>query len=280
MNENIPLIEVRNLKKVYCGKKSLFSSGENVHAVNNVNFQISRGETFGLIGESGSGKSTIGRMILKLIEPTDGKILYDGRSVTQLSNADMRKFRSKVQIIFQDSGSAFNPRRPIGQQMAYPLIKLKKEDKEKAMKQVYDSLELVGLRKDFATRYPHELSGGQRQRAGIARALVLNPEFVVLDEPVSALDVSVRAQIINLLEKLQKEYHLTYLFIAHNLDLVAHFCNRVAVMYKGTIVETNKTENIFRYPQNKITKKLLGSILTLDGSLGEIKGDTYKVTSF
>ncbi|MCO7174882.1 ATP-binding cassette domain-containing protein [Sporolactobacillus kofuensis] len=276
---DVPLVKVDHLIKSFGGKRSLFSKSKSIHAVKDVSLSINRGETFGLIGESGSGKTTIGRMIMKLMDPTDGQILYDGKSISHFSKKEMKDYRSKVQIIFQDSGSAFNPRRPIGKQIAYPLIKNKKYSQDAAMKEVYHCLEMVGLRKDFANRYPHQLSGGQRQRAGIARALVLHPEFLVLDEPVSALDVSVKAQIVSLLENLQKEFNFTYLFIAHNLDLVAYFCDRVAVMYKGEIVEVNTAQQIFRHPQNKVTKKLLGSILTLDGSLNEIKSEAYEINS-
>lgn len=275
----LPLIEVKHVSKTFGGKNSFFSKSKTVHAVKDVNLTIHQGESFGLIGESGSGKTTIGRMIMRLMDPTDGEILFNGKKISQFSKKDMKDYRTNVQIIFQDSGSAFNPRRPIGVQIAYPLIKNKKYSQEEALKEVYHALEMVGLKKSFANRYPHQLSGGQRQRAGIARALVLHPKFLVLDEPVSALDVSVKAQIINLLEDLQKEFGFTYLFIAHNLDLVAYFCDRIAVMYKGEIVEVNTTDQIFRHPKSNVTKKLLGSILTLDGSLNEINSDAYQVNS-
>jgi peptide/nickel transport system ATP-binding protein/oligopeptide transport system ATP-binding protein len=270
------LMEVCNLQKIYGGKQGLFLPKRTVTAVKDVSFSIRKGETFGLIGESGSGKTTVGRMLLRLIEPTNGKIVYDGHSLTDLSKKQMRELRSRIQIIFQDSGSAFNPRKTLGEEIAYPLMKFGKyEDKAEVENQVIEMLEVVGLRADFANRYPHELSGGQRQRAGIARALILRPEFLVLDEPVSALDVSVKAQIINLLQTLQEKFNLTYLFIAHNLDLVAYFCDNVAVMYKGEVVESGPTKNIFRNPQHEVTKKLLGSILTLDGDLGKIQKEFY-----
>lgn len=271
MNENNPLIEVKHLQKVYGSKEGLFLPSKKVTAVNNVNFSVRRGETFGLIGESGSGKTTLGRMILRLIEPTDGDILYNGQSLMDLPKKQLAAIRKDLQIVFQDSGSAFNPRKTIGEQIAHPLKRFGEGiDSRDVHKKVLDMLEVVGLRADFFHRYPHELSGGQRQRAGIARALILKPKFLVLDEPVSALDVSVKAQIINLLIELQQEFHLTYLFIAHNLDLVAHFCDRVAVLSKGEIVETATAVELFRNPQHDVSQKLLSSILTLNGDLGEL----------
>lgn len=271
-----PLIEVKHLQKVYSSKGGLFLPSKKVTAVEEVNFSINRGETFGLIGESGSGKTTVGRMILRLIEPTNGEIIYDGKSLTDLSKKEMAAIRNKIQIVFQDSGSSFNPRMTLGEQIAYPLVKFGNDSSRDAMyKQIYEMLEVVGLRNDFAMRYPHELSGGQSQRAGIARALILKPEFLVLDEPVSALDVSVKAQIINLLLQLQKDFNLTYLFIAHNLDLVAYFCDRVGVLSKGKLVETATSYDLYKNPQHEITKKLLGSILTLDGDLGNIQKNVY-----
>ncbi|MBB6446179.1 ATP-binding cassette domain-containing protein [Bacillus benzoevorans] len=271
MMEKEPLLEVEGLQKVYGGKKSFLMPGKKVTAVKDVNFHIGKGETFGLIGESGSGKTTVGRMILRLIEPTSGKILYNGRSLRDLSKKEMVKLRNEVQIVFQDSGSAFNPRQTIGEQIGAGLKRFgENKDDGYIQAQVLHMLERVGLRADFYHRYPHELSGGQRQRAGIARALILKPKFLVLDEPVSALDVSVKAQIINLLIDLQKEFELTYLFIAHNLDLVAYFCDRVAVLSKGEVIETSPTIELFRNPKHETTKKLLSSMLTLDGHLGEV----------
>ncbi|AKM19016.1 hypothetical protein A3Q36_11625 [Geobacillus stearothermophilus] len=268
MKENNILVEVKGLKKVYDGKRSFFQKSEKVTAVNNVSFSIREGETFGLIGESGSGKTTIGRMILRLVEPTDGVIQYKGQSLLDLPKEEMSALRKEMQIVFQDSGAAFNPRLTVGEQIAQSLIKFgEKKDVETIYKEVLDMMEAVGLRKDFYDRYPHELSGGQRQRAGIARALIVKPKFLVLDEPVSALDVSVKAQIINLLIELQKEFQLTYLFISHNLDLVAYFCDRVGVLYKGELVEMADTVELFRNPEHNETKKLLSSILTLEGDL-------------
>lgn len=267
------LLEIKKLEKVFSTDKSFFRRGSDFKAVNNVSFSIKEGKTYGLIGESGSGKTTIGRMVLRLIEPTNGDILYKGESLLRVSKKRMRELRREVQIVFQDSGSAFNPRRMIGEQIGEVLKKYDvKLDSQQVKEEVLFTLQKVGLRNEFYDRYPHELSGGQRQRAGIARALILKPKFLVLDEPVSALDVSVKAQIINLLIQLQKEYGLTYLFIAHNLDLVAYFCDEVAVLSKGKIIEQGITAEIFKHPKHEITRKLLGSILMLDGSLN----DTYE----
>lgn len=268
--QNESLVEVKGLTKVYGNKGTLFVPKKEVLAVNNVSFSIKKGETFGLIGESGSGKTTIGRMVMRLIEATSGDIQYDGKSILSMKKGEMNKLRSEMQIIFQDSGSAFNPRKTIGEQILHPLKKFHPgKEQQVQYKKVVEMLNVVGLRTDFYHRYPHELSGGQRQRAGIARALIVKPKFLVLDEPVSALDVSVKAQIINLLIELQKEFQLTYLFIAHNLDLVAYFCNRVAVLSKGEMIESASTIDLFRKPQHEVTQKLLSSILTLDGDLGE-----------
>ncbi|WP_218970348.1 ATP-binding cassette domain-containing protein [Shouchella patagoniensis] len=275
MNDK-PLIQVEHLSKQYGKERALFRSRDAMKAVNDVSFYINQGETFGLIGESGSGKTTVGRMLLRLVEPSSGSIKFKGEEIVGISRLEMRNLRKQVQIVFQDSGSAFNPRKTIGTEILTPLLRLgvlnSKLEGEKA---VCEMLERVGLRKDFAERYPHELSGGQRQRAGIARALVLKPAFLVLDEPVSALDVSVKAQIIELLQELQHDYKLTYLFIAHNLDLVAYFCERIAVMKKGRIVESGDTRDLFTKPKHGVTRNLLGSILTLDGHLGEVKKDVY-----
>ncbi|MDQ0186597.1 ATP-binding cassette domain-containing protein [Cytobacillus sp. FSL R5-0569] len=264
------LLDVSGLTKVYGNKGSLFVPRKEILAVNKVSFSIKRGETFGLIGESGSGKTTIGRMVMRLIDATAGDIQYKGKSILSMKKGEMDKLRNEMQIIFQDSGSAFNPRKTIGEQILHPLNKFYPGNEAQIQyKKVIEMLDVVGLRSDFYHRYPHELSGGQRQRAGIARALIVKPKFLVLDEPVSALDVSVKAQIMNLLIELQKEFQLTYLFIAHNLDLVAYFCDRVAVLSKGKMIETAPTIDLFRKPQHEVTQKLLSSILTLDGDLGD-----------
>jgi peptide/nickel transport system ATP-binding protein/oligopeptide transport system ATP-binding protein len=269
--ENRPLLEVKNLNKVYGAKKNWFYKTNGYQAVKDVSFSITKGESFGLIGESGSGKSTIGRMILRLTKASAGTVFYKDKPLFELSPKQMESYRSKMQIVFQDSGSAFNPRMTIGEQIAYPLLKQKKAAELTADQKVASLLEKVGLRKNYAARYPHELSGGQRQRAGIARALIVNPEFLVLDEPVSALDVSVKAQIINLLKELQEEFNLTYLFIAHNLDLVAYFCDRVGVLSEGELIETASTIDLFRHPKHEVTKKLLKSILTLNGDFDDFR---------
>jgi ABC-type oligopeptide transport system ATPase subunit len=265
-----PLLQVKGLGKTFGSTGGFWRPGNAVPAVSDVSFSVEKGESFGLIGESGSGKTTVGRMLLRLIEPTVGTILYQGEDLTRLQERQMRPYRRKMQIVFQDSGSAFNPRQTVGEQVAYAATKFKLfEDPHELEIKVKEILEVVGLTRAMASRYPHELSGGQRQRVGIARSLILKPELLVLDEPVSALDVSVKAQIINLLVDLQKEFDLTYIFIAHNLDLVAYLCNKVAVMSKGRIVEMGDTLPLFRNPQQEVTKKLLGSILTVNGEFGK-----------
>ncbi|ALS21106.1 MULTISPECIES: oligopeptide/dipeptide ABC transporter ATP-binding protein [Paenibacillus] len=265
-----PLIEVQELSKTYfqgmLKKKA-------TKAVDGVSFSIRRGTSFGLIGESGSGKSTVGRMLLRLIKPTSGKIVYDGIDLVGLSGKELTRFRQKIQIVFQDSASAFNPRQMIGEQLAIPLWRFKKVTSQQQLNsRIGELLELVGLSASYANRFPHELSGGQRQRAGIARALSVEPEFLVLDEPVSALDVSVKSQIINLLKHLQEQLGLTYLFITHNLDIVSYLCDDVAVLYQGRIVEMGDTKTLFRNPCHPFTRELLGSILTLQGPLADYYG--------
>lgn len=261
------VLQVHGLRKVYRIGTTLGRKKEIV-AVDNASFAIQKGETLGLIGESGSGKTTIGRLVVNLIEPTAGEIIYRGRALSALRGTEKDTYRRRVQIVFQDSGSAFNPRQTIGQQIADPIRRFELyPDRGSIETRIRELLDIVGLRSDHANRYPHELSGGQRQRAGIARALAVEPEFLVLDEPVSALDVSIRAQIINLFIELQRAFGLTYLFIAHNLDLVPYLCDRVAVMSQGRIVETADTLSLYRDPQHEFTRTLLGSILTLEGDL-------------
>jgi oligopeptide transport system ATP-binding protein len=256
------LLVVENLKKYYPIRKGVIPRVVgHVEAVNDVSFTIARGETLGLVGESGCGKTTVGRSILRLIEPTGGTIRFDGVDVTSLSVQEMRKLRRRMQIIFQDPYSSLNPRYTVseivGEAMRlHGLANSRKEARDK----VEDLLERVGLSRNYINRYPHEFSGGQRQRIGIARALALNPEFIVCDEAVSALDVSIQAQIINLLNSLQRELNLSYLFIAHDLAVVKHISDRVGVMYLGEIVEFSETEDLFAAPMHPYTRALLSAI--------------------
>ncbi|RDI41367.1 ABC transporter ATP-binding protein [Falsibacillus pallidus] len=255
-----PLIEVRNLKKYFPIKKGIISrTVGHVKAVDGLDFSIFPGETLALVGESGCGKSTTGQAIVQLDPQTEGSVLFEGTDLSGLSHSEMRKMRTQMQIIFQDPYSSLNPRKRIGDLLAEPLIAHKLADKKEAYKKADEMLEIVGLTKFYRSRYPHEFSGGQRQRIGIARALILNPKLIVCDEPVSALDVSIQAQVLNLLKDLQKEFQLTYLFIAHGLGAVKYISDRIAVMYLGKIVEIAKTEDIFKNPKHPYTKVLLSA---------------------
>ncbi len=254
------LLEVRHLSKEFSRKKGLFGKASVLRAVDDVSFAIEKGETFGLVGESGSGKTTTGRCILRLIEPTSGEVLFDGRDVLRLSRGDLRRARRDMQIVFQDPYSSLNPRMRVSDIVEEPLIIHKLGAKGEREQRVKELFALVGLNPDHLQRYPHEFSGGQRQRIGLARALALNPSLVIADEPVSALDVSVQAQVVNLLMELQQRLKLTYLFIAHDLRLVEHICSRVAVMYLGRIVEMGETAKLFAAPQHPYTRALLSAI--------------------
>jgi ABC-type oligopeptide transport system ATPase subunit len=256
----MPLLDVRHLSKEFSRRKGLFGKGTPVRAVDDVSFVIERGETFGLVGESGSGKTTTGRCILRLIEPTSGEVLFDGKDVLALSRGDLRRARRDMQIVFQDPYSSLNPRMRVEDIVEEPLIIHELGTKEERRERVKQLFALVGLNPDHLRRYPHEFSGGQRQRIGLARALALNPSLIIADEPVSALDVSVQAQVVNLLMELQERLKLTYLFIAHDLRLVEHICNRVAVMYLGRIVEMGETAKLFAAPQHPYTRALLSAI--------------------
>jgi oligopeptide transport system ATP-binding protein len=255
-----PLLEIRHLSKEFSRRKGLFGAASVVRAVDDVSFSIDKGETFGLVGESGSGKTTTGRCILRLIEPTKGEVLFDGRDVLRLSRGDLRRARRDMQIVFQDPYSSLNPRMRVDEIVEEPLVIHKLGSKVERRERVKQLFALVGLNPDHLRRYPHEFSGGQRQRIGLARALALNPSLIIADEPVSALDVSVQAQVVNLLMELQQRLKLTYLFIAHDLRLVEHICSRVAVMYLGRIVEMGETAKLFASPQHPYTRALLSAI--------------------
>lgn len=256
------ILSVQNLVKRFPIKGGIFSREvANVKAVSDVSFDIRRGETLGLVGESGCGKSTLGRCILRLIEPSAGKVIFQGQDITQIPKADLRKLRRKMQIIFQDPYASLNPRMTVEDIIGEPLdIHNLCKNKSERRARIYKLLDLCGLRREAIIRYPHEFSGGQRQRICIARALAVEPEFIVCDEPVSALDVSIQAQIVNLMQDLQKELGLTYLFIAHDLKVVEHISTRVAVMYLGKVVETATAEELYHRPMHPYTKALLSAI--------------------
>lgn len=259
MNQT-PLLEVKNLVKNFPIKGGIFSREvASVKAVSDVSFVIQKGETLGLVGESGCGKSTLGRCILRLIEPSSGQIIFNGQEISQLPQPDMRKLRRRMQIIFQDPYASLNPRMTVGDILREPL-EIHGLYKGQRNERVCKLLELCGLRAEAMNRYPHEFSGGQRQRICIARALAVEPEFIVCDEPVSALDVSIQSQILNLMMDLQEEFKLTYLFISHDLKVVEHVSNRVAVMYLGKIVETASAEDIYASPKHPYTKALLSAV--------------------
>jgi ABC-type oligopeptide transport system ATPase subunit len=260
----MPLLEIRNLTKHFARKQGLFRAPDVVKAVDDISFTIAEGEIFGLVGESGSGKSTTGRCILRLIEPTSGNVLFRGENVLQFSTERMRIARRDMQIVFQDPYSSLNPRMRVGEIVAEPLVIHRLGTKEKRRARVAELFHLVGLEPSYVQRYPHEFSGGQRQRIGLARALALNPAFVIADEAVSALDVSIQAQVVKLLLELKERLKLTYLFIAHDLRLVEHICTRVAVMYLGKIVEIGETGTLFSNPTHPYTRALLSAIPVLD----------------
>jgi ABC-type glutathione transport system ATPase component len=265
----VALIEVRNLTKVFfSGETLLGASSREVRAVDDVSLDIEAGETLGLVGESGSGKSTLGRLILRLIEPSSGSLRFDGRDLLRMSHGELRRTRRDMQIVFQDPFGSLDQRMRVEDLIAEPLIIHKGMDSSSVSNsgaesgkgrklRVVELLRAVGLDESAMRRYPHEFSGGQRQRIVIARALALRPKFIVCDEPVSALDVSVGAQIVNLLAKLQREYGLTYLFISHSMPVVRYLATRIAVMYRGKILETNSTEQVTEHPQHPYTKSLL-----------------------
>ena len=253
---NSKLVDVRNLVKHF----PVEGSDDVVRAVDGVSFQIMRGETLGLVGESGCGKSTVGRCLLRLIEPTSGEITFEGRDVLSLGRNELRQLRREMQIVFQDPYASLNPRMKVGDIVGEPLVIHKIGTKNERRERVAELLRRVGLDPDYGKRYPHEFSGGQRQRIGVARTLALNPKLIVADEPVSALDVSVQAQVVNLLQELQNDFGLTYLFISHGLAVVEHISTRVAVMYLGRIVEIASAAELYARPLHPYTQALLSAI--------------------
>jgi len=273
------LLKVENLQKYFPIRKGIVVQRHvgDVKAVDGVSFDIRRGETLGMVGESGCGKSTIGRTILRLLEPTAGKVTFEGKVLNDLSGEEMRKMRSQMQMIFQDPYASLNPRMRVGEIIDEPMLIHAKSSREERDKRVRKLLEVVGLSPYHGARYPHEFSGGQRQRIGIARALSVNPKLIVCDEPVSALDVSIQAQVINLLEDLQKEFNLTYLFIAHDLSVVKHISDRVVVMYLGKMVELSKAKELYKKPLHPYTIALLSAIPVPDPTIKKdriiLKGD-------
>jgi oligopeptide/dipeptide ABC transporter ATP-binding protein len=265
MNGTQPLVSVRNLRKEFPIKKGVFARQVgSVKAVNDVSLDVARGETLGVVGESGCGKTTTGRTILRLLEPTSGEIMFEGRDVRAMGTTELRALRREMQIIFQDPVSSLNPRMTVGAIIREGLTIHKLAEGAAADARVRQLLEEVGLRAEYTNRYPHEFSGGQRQRIGIARALSVEPKFIVCDEPVSALDVSVQAQVINLLEDLQRDHNLTYMFIAHDLSVVEHIADRVAVMYLGKIVELATSEDLYGTPLMPYTQALLSAVPVAD----------------
>lgn len=277
--EKETLLKVENLQKYFPIRKGIVVQRHvgDVKAVDGVTFDILRGETLGMVGESGCGKSTIGRTILRLLEPTDGKVTFEGKVLNDLSGEEMRKMRSQMQMIFQDPYASLNPRMRVGDIIGEPILIHGISNRVEREKRVRKLLDVVGLSPYHGARYPHEFSGGQRQRIGIARALSVNPKLIICDEPVSALDVSIQAQVINLLEDLQKEFNLTYLFIAHDLSVVKHISDRVLVMYLGKMVELSNSKELYKNPLHPYTIALLSAIPVPDPTVKKeriiLKGD-------
>lgn len=272
------LVQVKNLKKYYEVKAGLFGfSKKEIKAVNDVSFQLNKGETFGLVGESGCGKSTTGRMLMRLTDPTEGQILFEGKDLVKMEGEALRRRRSKFQMIFQDPYASLNPRMTVRSIIEEPLIIHGEKNKAVRVKRVDELMNLVGLNRDQADRYAYEFSGGQRQRIGIARALALNPDLIIADEPVSALDVSIQAQIVNLLQDLQDQLGLTYLFISHDLSVIEHISDRIAVMYLGKIMELADKKSLYAQPLHPYTQALISAIPVPDPDVKRekivLKGD-------
>ncbi len=266
------LLEATDLVKHFSTRGSAFRrGGEVVHAVDGVSLQVRSGETLGVVGESGCGKSTLGRLLVRLHEPTSGTIRFEGHDVTSLSRRQLRPYRRAMQMVFQDPYASLNPRKRVGQILEDPFRIHRELGRDAARRRVRELLQVVGLSPDHVNRYPHEFSGGQRQRIGVARALALNPKLIVADEPVSALDVSIQAQVINLLDDLQDDFQLTYVFIAHDLGVVHHVSDRIAVMYLGIIVELGPSDELFLHPVHPYTQALLSAIPAIEGEDEEVR---------
>jgi len=261
-----PILEIQGLTKYFDAAK-----GKKVHAVENVSFTLERGETLGIVGESGCGKSSMGRTILKIHDSTSGKIIFDGVDITKFSNKQMNPYRKRMQMIFQDPYASLNPRMTVGEIIEEPMVIHDMGTPKERKAIVQDLIQTVGLKPDHIRRYPFEFSGGQRQRIGIARALALNPEFIVCDEPISALDVSIQAQVINLLEKLQHERGFSYLFIAHDLEMVHHISHKIGVMYLGNMVEFGTSDEVYKTPLHPYTKALISASPVPDPELAKTK---------
>lgn len=261
MAQNDILIEVKNLKKHFPIKKGFFGkTSVAVKAVDDISFAIKRGETFGLVGESGCGKSTTGRTLIRLYEPTAGEILFEGVDIAKMKESDLKEYRKKIQMIFQDPYASLNTRMTVADIIGEPLDIHNIVSGKARQEKIFSLLETVGLSKDHASRYPHEFSGGQRQRIGIARALAVDPDFIICDEPISALDVSIQAQVVNMLEDLQKEHNLTYLFIAHDLSMVKYISDRIGVMYLGKMAEIAPADKLYETPKHPYSQALLSAI--------------------
>lgn len=259
--EKKSMLEVKNLKTYYPIRGGFFKRRiGDVKAVDDVSFVLKKGETFGLVGESGCGKSTTGRTLLRLLKPTDGKIIFDGKDITDISGAQLRKARKDFQMVFQDPYASLNPKEMVGNIVAEPIRNYSKTNSASLKEEVMSLLNKVGLPEDAYYKYPHEFSGGQRQRIGIARSLALKPKLIIADEPVSALDVSVQSQVLNLMKQLQKDFDLTYLFIAHDLSVVKHMCDRIGVMYLGGIVENADKNSLYKEPLHPYTQALISAI--------------------
>jgi oligopeptide/dipeptide ABC transporter ATP-binding protein len=278
MANQTSLLEAKGLKKYFPLKKKLFSKNQKfVRAVDDISFQIYKGETLGIVGESGCGKSTTGRMLIRLLEATDGEVHYNGKNILEMPKEEMRVLRKDLQMVFQDPFSSLNPRMTVGQIIEEPLVNFGLFTEGERKQKVLEILEIVGLGSEARHRYPHQFSGGQRQRIGIARALIVNPQIIIADEPVSALDVSIQSQILNLLRDLQKQFDLTYVFISHDLNVVNHICDRVIVMYLGRVVELSSNDQLFEEPLHPYTQALLSAVPTTDSETKRerivLKGD-------